>query len=91
MEAENATLKKRSSSEGGHFGINSIKHDDRLVSFYTGFSSFAIFLAFFEFLGPVVNKLHVWGTSGGTRKRHRSSKLRSSDRPVTNDSSEAET
>ena len=80
LEAENVALKKRLSSKGeesqtAHFGINSIKHDDRLISFYTGFSSYAIFLAFFQFLGPAVNKLHIWGTSSGVRKRHRPTKL----------------
>ena len=79
LEAENVTLKKCLSGKEGsqtvHLGINSIKHDDSLISFYTGFSSYAIFLAFFQFLGPAVNKLHCWGMSSGTRKRHRSTKL----------------
>lgn len=51
-----------------HFGIHQIKHDDRLVSFYTGFPSFAIFLAFFQFLGPVVGKLRVSYNTGVANK-----------------------
>ena len=58
-----------------HFGIDQIKHDDHLVSFYTGFPSFAIFLAFFQFLGPVVGKLQYWGGKQNAKKRQRAKKL----------------
>ncbi|KAL5467348.1 hypothetical protein EMCRGX_G031561 [Ephydatia muelleri] len=34
------------------FRIDQVKHDDRLVRFYTGFITYRIFLAFFNFLGP---------------------------------------
>ena len=56
LEAECSRL-QNSASKILRFGIDQIKHDDCLVSFYTGFPSFAIFLAFFQFLGPVVDKL----------------------------------
>ena len=41
LEAENTMLKTCLSSKGtAHFGIEQIKHGDRLISFYTGFSSY---------------------------------------------------
>ena len=43
------------------FGINRIAGNDKLVSLYTGFPSYDILLAFFEFLGPVVANLNYWG------------------------------
>ncbi len=47
LEAENTRLKTSLSNKGtARFGIEQIKHDDRLISFYTGFSSYAILMAF---------------------------------------------
>ena len=58
LEAEIASLKSSATKQKAvHFGVDQIKHDDHLVAFYTGFSSYRIFLAFFLFLGPAVNKL----------------------------------
>ena len=57
------------------FSIDQIKHDDHQVSFYTGFPSFAVFLEFYQCLGPAVDKLHYWGTKPDARKQHRSTKL----------------
>ena len=57
------------------FSVDQIKQDDHQVSFYTGFPSFAVFLEFYQFLGPAVDKLHYWGTKPDARKRHRSTKL----------------
>jgi hypothetical protein len=69
LEAENARFKTCLSAKATiHFGIDQIKHNDHLISFYTGFSSY---LAFFWFLGTAVNKLHYWGTKTHPRKRHR--------------------
>lgn len=34
-----------------------------------------VFSAFFEFLGPAVDKLNYWGSKEGVRKQHRSRKL----------------
>ena len=45
------------------------------MRFYTGFVTFQILLYFFEFLGPVVDKLNYWGTKEGERSRHRHRKL----------------
>ena len=73
LEAENTQLKSQSKKRP--FQIDDIKHDDTLVQFYTGFVSYAVFLAFFEFLGPVVDHLNYWGSKDGVRTRHRSRKL----------------
>ena len=64
LEAENAQLK--SEPQKAYFQLEDIEHDDNLVRFYTGFVSFSIFIAFFEFLGPVVNHLNYWGSKGRT-------------------------
>ena len=48
---------------------------NNLVRMYTGFSSYVILLAFFEFLGPSVHKLNYWGSKGGERKQNRPTKL----------------
>lgn len=41
--------------------LANIQHNDKLVSFYTGFSSYEVLLLFYEFLGPAVNNLQYWG------------------------------
>ena len=73
LEAENAQLK--SEPRKAYFRLEDIEHDDNLVRFYTGFVSFAIFIAFFEFLGPFVNHLNYWGSKECIRKRQRKRKL----------------
>ena len=73
LEAENAQLK--SEPQKAYFQLEDIEHDDNLVRFYTGFVSFSIFIAFFEFLGPVVNHLNYWGSKECIRKRQRKRKL----------------
>ena len=45
LEAENACLKKQKPSTPVHFKIEHIQHDDRLVRFYTGFVSYAVFIS----------------------------------------------
>ena len=49
--------------------------DDCLIRFFTGFVSYMIFIAFFEFLGPVVDTLNYWGSKEHPRKRHHTRKL----------------
>ena len=75
LEAENESLKKNQAITSPHFRVEQIQHDDHLVRFYTGFISFAVYLAFFEFLGEVVNHLNYWGSKAGTRTRKRIRKL----------------
>ena len=44
-----------------------------LVSFYTGFQTYELLLAFYEFLGPSVNKLTYWGSKhnkSGKKKKN---------------------
>ena len=43
------------------FRIEQIAENDSLVKFFTGFASYALFLNFFEFLGPAVYRLNYWG------------------------------
>ena len=54
------------------FRIENIAHNDSLVSLYTGFISYEVFLAFYTFLGSATENLQYWGSSGkGIRKRKR--------------------
>ena len=62
-------MKEQSIPSVVHFRISQIKHDDHLVRFYTGFTSYMVYLAFFNFLGPVVYKLNYWGCKEGSRLR----------------------
>ena len=43
------------------FRIEQIAENDSLVKFFTGFASYALFINFFEFLGPAVYRLNYWG------------------------------
>ena len=74
LQAENLKLRAQQKASKD-FRIEDIQNDDKLVCFYTGFTSFRIFLAFFEFLGPAKEHLNYWGEKPGPRKRNRSRKL----------------
>ena len=68
LEAENSRLKKdldKVKNKRKYFRLEQVKHDDNLIRFYTGFVSYAVFLSFFNFLGPVVYELHYRGGKGG--------------------------
>ena len=74
LEAENSRLKRdldKCEKKRQYFRLEQVKHDDKLIRFYTGFVSYAIFLSFFNFLGPVVNELRYRGEKGGQGLRHR--------------------
>lgn len=74
LEAENSRLKRdldKCEKKRQYFRLEQVKHDDKLIRFYTGFVSYAIFLLFFNFLGPVVNELRYRGEKGGQGLRHR--------------------
>ena len=77
LESENAQLKKQVSEKNTEsFGIEQIRQDNRLVSFYTGFRSFSVFWgAFFYFLGLAVDKLTYWGRTSSSRVCHRLTKV----------------
>jgi len=74
LESENASL-RASLAERKYFRIEDIQHSNKLVSFYTGFTSFAILKSFFNFLGPVVDCLHYWGDKKSERQRKRPRKI----------------
>ena len=78
LEAENSHLKKKMDGMEQrlkHFRLEQVKHDDKLIRFYTGFVSFAVFLSFFNFLGPAVNELCYRSEKEGKGLRHRVRKL----------------
>ena len=75
LEAESSRLKSTINSQPLYFRIEQIQNDDHLIRFYTGFVSYIIFIAFFEFLGPAVNTLNYWGSGKHARQRHYSHKL----------------
>ena len=51
LEEENK-LSDLKNSDKQPFCIEQLQHDDNLVQFYTGFSSFGMFLAFFSLTWP---------------------------------------
>ena len=76
LQAENASLRKQKELKPvTAFRIEQIQHDDSLVRFYTGFITFQVLIAFFDFLGDVVNRLNYVGSKEGDRTRHRRRKL----------------
>ena len=58
-----------------YFRLERIVHDDSLVRFYTGFGSYELILAFFEFLGPSVDHLNYWGSKQRSGEKRREMKL----------------
>ena len=74
LEEENK-LSDLKNSDKQPFCIEQIQHDDKLVQFYTGLSSFDLFLAFFQLLGPAVDHLNYRWSKDGARKRHRLRKI----------------
>lgn len=72
---ESEKKKMDSKNDKQFFRIECLQHDDKLVQFYTGFTSFALFLAFFELVGPAVDNLNYWGSKEGVRKRRRLRKI----------------
>ena len=77
LVAENCQLKKQLQQVTArqYFRIEHIQNDDALVKFYTGFTSFMVFQAFYDFLGPAVNELNYWGAKDSQRCRNRRLKL----------------
>ena len=75
LEAENAALHQKLARTGkAVFRVEHIAHNDSLITLYTGFPSYEVFISFFEFLGPAVHHLHYHG-SKSMGKRHRKTKL----------------
>ena len=70
LEAQNTRLQSELRCQRPRFfRIESIVDDDTLVKFYTGFATYALLLAFFEFLGPAVNNLTYWDTEKKEKRR----------------------
>ena len=57
---------KLSSLHSHVFSIDRIKADNKLISFYTGFSSFLVFLSCFNFLRRSAEVMRVWKASATT-------------------------
>ena len=53
LEVQKKDLKYQlASKKCRHFRVEEVSHDDSLIHFYTGFQTYALLVAFFEFLGP---------------------------------------
>ena len=55
LEAENKDLKSKLARKT--FSVEDVAGNDDLVKLYTGFTTYSVFLAFYDFLGPSVNEL----------------------------------
>ena len=72
LEKENASLKRSVEiASKKPFRLEDIAADDHLVQFYTGFPSYVVLAAFFDFLGPAVNHLKYWGAKEGSQSRQK--------------------
>ena len=69
FEIENKALHHQLSSKSKPFRLSVIAHSDYLVHFYTGFQSYDLLLTFFDFLGPVVNRLVYWWSKEKTSRK----------------------
>ena len=69
LQSENLKLSTQHRDSKHYFWIEDIQGDDKLLCFYTGFTSFKIFMAFFEFLGPAKEHLNYWGEKTIPHKR----------------------
>ena len=76
LEAENKDLKSKLSKVATKtFSVEDVAGNDDLMKLYTGFTTYSVFLAFYEFLGPSVNELAYRGVSQRAQKRQRRRKL----------------
>ena len=70
LESQNDQLQSDFKKQGPKFfRIENFSKDDSSVKFYTGFISYEVLFAFFQFLGPAVNSLKYWGTKIKTKRR----------------------
>ena len=82
LQSENQQLRKQLAdltSSVQVFTASAFAANNKLIKLYTGFPSYEIFIYFYGFLGPSVDKLTYWGDKEFTRKRHRKRKLSSLD------------
>ena len=69
LKAENLKLHNElTTAKLAPFRIECIRHDNALITLYTGFPSYDVFMAFFRFLEPSVDQLHVWGKTRVKRR-----------------------
>ena len=59
-KALEAAIQRLSSVNSHVFSIDRIKVDDKLISFYRGFSSFLVFLSRFTFLRRSAKMMRLW-------------------------------
>ena len=72
LEQENAGLKRSLEvSCNKPFRLEDIAHSDQLIRCYTGFLSYVVLMAFFDFLGPAVNNIQYWGSKKGSSRRQK--------------------
>ena len=72
LEAETRRLNATLAGQGAiPWRISCIANNDELIRIYTGFVSYEVLLAYYEFLGPPVHQLHYWGKNipSGKHKR----------------------
>ena len=63
---------KVSQKKPSHFTLENISCNyNSLISFYTGFQTYDLLLAFYEFLGLSVNKLTYWGSDSNKSDKRR--------------------
>ena len=56
-------VESESKLKSAQLRISSVQYDDKMIQFYTGFTSYKLFKACFDFLGPAVENLNYWGQS----------------------------
>ena len=71
LEEQCADLKAKQ-----HFRLKNISLNDNTLKFYTGFGTFSALMVCFNFLGPAVNNLNYWGSSGDVNGTSKSNKGR---------------
>lgn len=67
--------RKLSQKKPSHFRLENISCNNSLVSFYIGFQTYDLLLAFYEFLGPSVDELTNWGSDSNKSDKGRKMKL----------------
>ena len=76
LEMEVYSLQRKlSQKKPSHFRLENISCNNSLVSFYTGFQTYDLHLAFYEFLGPSVDELTYWGSDSNKSDKRRKMKL----------------
>ena len=67
-EIEQYKLECSDLKEKQHLRLKNIQGNDDKIKFYTGFTTFTMLMACFNFLGKASSKLNYWGTTNAERK-----------------------